>query len=287
MRPVLAGVVACSLLLATACGERGEPTGAAVQLYPVTVSGRGDRPVVLQRRPQRVAVVAPGPAAILRQLGAERVSRGSPLFDPTGRIHLRRLTQLHPDLIVASPSTDQVDLAQAARAARTPVYVAPESSIRDVKQAIADLGLLVDRPVAARQLIRAIEDRRRGVAARLGATPAVRVFIDTGFFTTVGDHSLIGDLVREAKGQNVAGPSPEQGPFDLRQLARLDPQVYLATSDAAVTLRDLRENPRTRNLSAVRAGRFGTIPAGLLEPGPRIGAGLEAVAKLLHPDAFR
>jgi ABC-type Fe3+-hydroxamate transport system substrate-binding protein len=69
-------------------------------------------------------------------------------------------------------------------------------------------------------------------------------------------------------------------------LLRLDPQVYLATSDAEVTLKDLRSG-RTRKLRAVRNGRFAIANQALLQAGPRIGDGLMQVARLLHPDAFR
>ena len=54
----LAIVVAALLLVgATACGERSEPTGATVPLYPVTVQV-GDRPLVVEGPAKRLAVVS-------------------------------------------------------------------------------------------------------------------------------------------------------------------------------------------------------------------------------------
>ena len=113
------------------------------------------------------------------------------------------------------------------------------------------------------------------------------MFVDTGFFTTARDQSLIGDVIREAGGRNVAGGAAESGPVDVSELLRLDPDVYMTLSDTSVTLRDLRRNPRTRKLRAVRQGRFVIVDAALLQPGPRIGQGLAAVARELHPHAFR
>jgi ABC-type Fe3+-hydroxamate transport system substrate-binding protein len=52
-------------------------------------------------------------------------------------------------------------------------------------------------------------------------------------------------------------------------------------------LKQLRKGPRTRKLEAVRTGRVVTIDDRLLTPGPGVGAGLVAVARALHPDAFR
>lgn len=284
---LLAGAGAVALLVVgVGCGERSEPTGRTVSLYPVTVPSDGDRTLVARGPAKRIAVLSPGPWRTLVALGAGSRIVGSPV-DQTGAIQLRKLRQLRPDLIVASSGFDEVSLSRAAAATRTPVYVAADDSIRETERAITQLGLLTDTPVTARRLVHAIEERRRFVEAKLEPVRFVSVFVDTGFFTTVSDHSLIGDLIREARGRNVAGPSPEPGPFDLRKLARLDPAVYLATSDSETTLRSLRRDRRTRRLAAVRKGRFATVDAALLEPGPRIGDGLLVIARLLHPDAFR
>jgi ABC-type Fe3+-hydroxamate transport system substrate-binding protein len=134
--------------------------------------------------------------------------------------------------------------------------------------------------------VRRIEDRRHEVADHLTRVADVSVFVDTGFLNTVPDQSLIGDVLREAHGTNVFGDTSQAGPVDIPDLLRLDPQVYLATSDSEVTLKDLRSGG-TRKLRAVRDGRFAVADVGLLQPGPRIGDGLVQVARLLHPDAFR
>jgi ABC-type Fe3+-hydroxamate transport system substrate-binding protein len=115
----------------------------------------------------------------------------------------------------------------------------------------------------------------------------VTVFADTGFFVTIDDGSIFGDLIRQARGQNVA-PDPGLGPVDPKQLAAADPDVYLATSDSGVTLDSLRRDPDTRNLTAVKDGRVVILPVDLVtRAGPNVGHALERVAAALHPDAFR
>lgn len=274
------------LLFGAACGERSEPTGRSAPLYPVTISSGDDRPFEVERPATRIAVLSTGPAEIVRALGAGRRIAGFPVA-PDGAIQLERLRRLRPDLIIASAGFDEQQLSRAEAVSGAPVYVAPGDSIREVERTITAIGLATGRPVAARRLIRTIEERRRRVAAALGRRPAVSVFLDTGLFSTVSDQSLAGDLIREAGGRNVAGPSPGPGAFDLDELAELDPDVYLATSDSHTTLESLRRNPKTRQLSALRNGRFAVIDVSLLEPGPRIGEGLDEIARALHPDAFR
>jgi cobalamin transport system substrate-binding protein len=281
------GAAAAALVFgATACGERSEPTGAKVHLYPVTVTSATDRPLTVHGPAQRIAVLDPTLLGMLNALGAHRQVVGMPV-DPSGSIELLKLKRMRPDLIVASATLSDVQLSRAASAARAPVYVAPGDSIRGVEQAITELGLLTGQPVTARRLVHRIEMKRHFVDAKLARTRQVSVFVDTGLFTTVSNQSLVGDLIREAHGRNVAGDVMEAAPFDLRELAELDPRVYLATSDSGTTLRDLRRNPQTRKLTAVRKGRFAIVGAALLEAGPHIGSGLVVLARLLHPDAFR
>lgn len=289
------------MLLGSGCGERSEPAGALEQPYPVSVHGAGDQRTVLASRPARIVALDPGPAETLLAIGVGDRLVGVPatlakreavnaqvVVRPTGQVNVDAVVALEPDLIVATPSIDELDLARAGRESGAAVYVQPETSILNVEQGTIDLGFLVGDAAQARQLVGRIE---RGVAAveeRLGSAAPVSVFVDTGFFITVPERSLLGDLVSKAKGESVAGASPGPGPFPLADLARLNPRVYLATSDSGVTLAALRRNPAIRSVKAVKSGRLEIVPAALVtRAGPRVAEGLEAVARALHPDAFR
>ena len=279
--------VALSILLllgATACGERSEPTGVTAPLYPVTVQSANDRTVVVTEPARRIAVLDRPAEAILEELG---VGGRIVMRAPAGRIDFAALRRSHPDLIVASGDASLRDLSRAASVTRAQVYTAPGDSIRQVEHAIAQLGLLAGAPIASRALVRRIESQRHAVDARIARAPRVKVFVDTGFSTTVSDQSLIGDVLREAGGTNVGGAAAETGPVEISELLRLDPDVYLATSDTELTLMDLRKNPRLRKLRAIRLGHFAVVNADLLQPGPRVGEGLTEIAHLLHPNAFR
>ena len=274
------------LLVGMACGERTEPTGATVRIYPVTVQGAGERPTILRAAPHRIVPLGSGPRRILRALGLQRrmVTVNDELV---GLPLVGAIRRARPDLIVASEDADPLDLARASAATHAAVYVEPGESLDGVESGIDDIGLLAGRPVAARHLSASIADTRRRIAARLSGYKPATVFIDVGSFGTVGSRTLLGDLVLEARGKDVAGPAPEQGPFPLRQLMKENPDVYLATSDSGTTLEALRRNHLTKRLNAVREGRFGVVPAKLTQPGPEVAAALVDIAKILHPDAFK
>jgi ABC-type Fe3+-hydroxamate transport system substrate-binding protein len=284
MRIALASAVAVVMLAGTACGERSEPTGALVQSYPVTVQGGGDKSTVVRSVPRRIVPVGAGPRAILHSLGlANRTVTvddtlvGLPLVDAIRRAK--------PDLIVASAETDPLDVARARSASHAAVYVEPGGSVGNVVQAIGDLGLLTGRAVQARRLTASIAAKRQAVARRVAGSPLVTAFVDTGAFATISSRTLLGDLIELAHGSSVAGASPEQGPFPVKRLVQLDPDVYLATAGSGVTLKQLRARAGLKRLRAVRTGRFAVLPPEATVAGPQIGKALEQVARILHPDA--
>jgi ABC-type Fe3+-hydroxamate transport system substrate-binding protein len=290
----------CAALAGAGCGERAEPLGTLAQPYPVTVQGAGDQPTVLQGRAQRIVALDPGSAELLVALDAgdrlvgvpagvrvpgakpEKVVRG------TGTIDVDGVTTLKPDLIVATQTADQLDVARIQRATDAAVYIQPAASLRNVEQGAVDLGFLVGAAPEARQLVGRIQQDVATIQQKLADVPPVPVFVDTGFFITVSDRSLLGDLVKRAKGTSVAGPSPGPGPYPLADLRDANPQFFLATSDSDTTLESLRANPVTADLAAVRKKRVVIVPADLVtRAGPRVAQGLEAIARTLHPDAFQ
>ena len=290
----------CAALLGAGCGERAEPLGTLEQPYPVTVQGAGDQPTVLQGRAQRIVALDPGSAELLVALGAGdrlvgvpagvRVPGAKPekVVRRTGTIDVDGVTSLKPDLIVATQTADQLDVARIQRATDAAVYIQPASSLRNVEQGAVDLGFLVGAAPEARQLVGQIQQDVVTIQQKLADVPPVPVFVDTGFFITVSDRSLLGDLVKRAKGASVAGPSPGPGPFPLADLRDANPQFFLATSDSDTTLESLRANPVTADLAAVRKKRVVIVPANLVtRAGPRVAQGLEAIARALHPDAFQ
>ena len=286
--PLVLPALLAVVLLASGCGERREPTSERVAVYPVSVTGAGAETVTLREPPRRILALTLATAETLAALGVQpRTIHGPQRLDGETETPPAAIRRLRPDLVVAAPSSDGEQLARAAADAGAALYVTADQSLREVERSITQLGLLVGRPLTARRLVASIDERRRRVQTAVAGRRRARVFFDTGVFVTVSSQSLIGDLIRIAGGESVAGSRPEPGPFDLDRLARLDPDVYVATSDSGTSLRDLRRNPRTRRLTAVRSGRFGVVPTRLLRPGPDVGAGLTELARILHPDAFR
>lgn len=273
--------VTCSLLL-SGCGEKREPTGSQVSLYPVSVRDAGSDLVTLERRPELIAAAGDAPVQIAESLSlpVTRVDDGS------GNLDSNRLRRLKPGLLLAGSDIDPAAIARA-RSLNISVYVVPDRNLDDIEQALIDVGLLAGTPVRGRTERASVARVRREVRTAVADVAPVPVFFNAGRFATVSSSSFVGRLIAEAKGENVAGPDPNEGPFPLERLEELRPQIILIASSLPLTLFDLSRNPQTRELPAVRARRVVRIDTRLLEPGPDAAFGLRRLAKAFHPDAFR
>ncbi|MFN3929064.1 MAG: ABC transporter substrate-binding protein, partial [Thermoflexus sp.] len=80
----------------------------------------------------------------------------------------------------------------------------------------------------------------------------------------------------------------EWGQISLEELIRQDPDlIILGTANYGETPEKVRQRPGWSRLRAVREGRIYPIDADLISrPGPRIVEGLEALARIIHPELF-
>jgi len=293
-RLTLACALAVTTVLAGGCGERAEPVGELPAEYPVAVRGAGDRPTVATKAPERIVALDAGSAELIAALGVGDKLVGVPagvegttatqVVSSVGRVNVDAIVRLEPDLVVGTPGTDPLDLARAARESGGVSYVQPAESVSEVERGALELGFLLDRAPEARRLVARI---RRGVAeieARIAGQKVVPVFVDTGFLITVSDRSLTGDFVRRARGRSIAGPNPGPEPFEPCNVVRLGARVALAVSNR-------NERTPAEEFTACPDGRrvrtAAVSPDLVLRAGPRIPEALEAVARALHPNAFR
>lgn len=277
----LVAATAC-VLVVTACGERDEPTGPAAELFPITLTSADDRELTLPAPVRRIALLDPAAQAMVAAFDVEMALP----VERDGSIQEGVLRRFRPDLVVATHAIDVRDLSRAAKITGAAVYVLGDSSVRDVERSLSHLGAMVAEPTTARTHVARIERSRRAVARAVSKLPLTSAFVDLGAFTTAPDRTLIGDLLRIAGAENIAADIPDGGPFDLAELRRLDPEVYIA-ADGHTTAESLRTDKHTRTLTAARTGRVLVLDPAELAPGPQIGRTLERLAAELHPDAAR
>lgn len=270
-----------SVFALCACGEKSEPTGTSVALYPVSAHDADGRLVSLKAKPESIAVAGGASAELASALALDATEVGT----GSGDLDLGLIRRLKPQLTLIGSGVDEAAVKQA-RALGVTIYVVPDRTLDDIEQALSDISLLAGVPVRGRMERKRLSDGRESVQTALEAVSPVRVFIDLGNFATASDSSFTGRLISEAGGIDVAGPDAQEGPFPLKRLRRLKPEVLVVGTDSPLTIAELKRNPATRWLPAVRTGRLVRVDLQLLEPGPKALDGLRSLASGFHPDAF-
>jgi iron complex transport system substrate-binding protein len=157
--------------------------------------------------------------------------------------------------------------------------------VQGIEHDILQTGLLTGHGAGSHKLYTEMQRKIAAIRARYAGDAAVPVFVDRGYFYTIGAHSLAADLINLAGGRNVAADADISKPFGPSQLRAAAPAVYLAVAASGVTLEGLRKAKATRNLPAIADKRFAIVPDSVLErTGPRVVDSLRTLARDLHPD---
>lgn len=310
------GTRSTGLLLATLCAaaagackddnpgqSAGPPGGEAIAIVDDRV-----RTVRLPRPARRIASLAPSNTEILYAIGCgerivvrDRFSNHPPRARELPETNAFQLSPGHiagfkPDLVLVSHTEEQ--RLEVLDKLGLPVAIFDPRTLPAMYRNVEAIGALCGAPGRARALVRRLRRRARTVRRRVEGRTPVRVYIEADGTTpakpwTAGRRSMIHHLVTLAGGRNIVGDLPR--PFvqvSAEEVVSRAPEVIVlmgvaaARRDAAAAL---RRRPGWGEVPAIEHERvIASIHRDLLSrPGPRLLDGLEALARALHPGAFR
>jgi iron complex transport system substrate-binding protein len=206
--------------------------------------------------------------------------------------NIERVIGLEPDLVLTSPSPGNRTSVEAIERAGVRVGVVSEGSrsLEDAFGALSETARLVGRDERGRALLADIRAKLAEVGSRVAGHAPTRVAMVVDFDPLVlaGSASYLGELITLAGGANVADALGGQWPRSSWEfLLVAAPAVIIDLSQAARTGDGLARWRRFGEIPAVRDGR---VHAGegalLLRPGPRLAAGAESIARVLHPESW-
>ncbi|MBI2963031.1 MAG: ABC transporter substrate-binding protein [Deltaproteobacteria bacterium] len=194
-----------------------------------------------------------------------------------------------PDLVIAVPSPGNREAVEGLMALGLRVLVVEEGpTIGDILGAIGRIADECERHDAGRVLVERLRERVAAVRRRVAPLPRPRVLMVVGEnpLVAVGDDNLLAELLREAGADNVASGLGRWPRLSVEFVVKSAPQVVIDSSMGDEASADLSFYAGL-GIEAVRRGRLHAVRLDeVLRPGPRIGEGLEKLARLLHPRAF-
>ncbi len=211
-------------------------------------------------------------------------------FNPS----IEKIVALSPDLVLTDGHSDNIKQLDSLG---IKFMVIDPKNIDGVMRDIELLGKVAGVGERAEKLVKSMRSDIARVTGMVENTTAVRAFYlidatDLNNPWTAGPGSSVDYLIRTAGGINAAGRTASAwAQMSIEEVVSADPEVVLlpASHGSAFTSLDVLEaHPAWRQTSAVKNGRVFVIDGDLVDGyGPRIVQGLEAVARLLHPEVFK
>lgn len=194
-----------------------------------------------------------------------------------------------PDLVIAVPSPGNREEVQALEAVGLETLVVAEGpSIDHVFAAMETIAGAVGRRERGKDLVTAIRAELAATGKRVAAQPKRRVLMIVGRnpLVAVGRPNLIDDILVALNAENLAAGLGSWPRLSLEFVVREQPDVVLDGSMGGEATVDTSFYSGLE-LDAVKSGRVHALRLDeVLRPGPRIAAGADRLARLVHPDAF-
>lgn len=192
----------------------------------------------MPERPRRIVSLVPSQTELLFDLGIDRrvvgVTRycveppqareGAVIVGGTKRIHLDRVRELAPDLVLANKEENTAEIV-AALEELAPVWVSDVRTLGDALAMIRAVGDLTDVTAPAERLARTIADAVRAIPP----APVVRAayLVWNGPPYVAGGDTFIDHMLGRAGFQNVFGDVDRYPQVDDHEIARRRPEVLL------------------------------------------------------------
>ncbi|HEX8493564.1 MAG TPA: cobalamin-binding protein [Pyrinomonadaceae bacterium] len=298
-------VCACVILLAASCSSQrgtGTPQNTAAETRDVT--DEAGRRVSVPLRPERIVTLAPNLTEIVYAVGAgsrlvgnttycnypEEAKQVTKIGD-TMQPNIERIVALRPQLVLVSTASQLEAFTRQLNEQGIAVYVTDPRSLEDVFRSIKSVGELLNEAERAEQVVKDLRARASTVEAAVKTSKPVRVFyqVSAAPLYTIGREAFLTDLIRRAGGESVTADVPGAFPrYSDEAALATQPEAIILSFDSSMDEGNRRPAPSLAKSPAATSGRVYRINGDLLSrPGPRLVEGLEQMARVLHPEAFK
>jgi len=205
-----------------------------------------------------------------------------------------KIIDLEPDVVFVFGYA----LPEYARAIedKVPVICFAPTSLEDILYDLVVIGKVVDKEEEAASLIdNIIKTQFAGIAMMTIDESRPVVFCETGYWAgeiyTTGKGSFVSSLIVLAGGDDIGVAVPVANPvISSERVLSCEPEVIILLDYPWATAESVVGRPGWETIPAVINGEVYELDAESIDkitrPGPRIAEGLEALARIIHPELF-
>jgi iron complex transport system substrate-binding protein len=208
---------------------------------------------------------------------------------------LEAIVALRPDLVVGTDEGNREETFLQLQRIGVPVYVVHARKVSEMYELIARVGELTARGDAVASLVADIRHRIDAVRAKVSGRPRPRVLyvVWPDPLLVPGRDSHLTEMIELAGGQSITAQEPvSYVRFSVEAAVARAPEVIVLADHSSGASTAGRAAPEKwqalASVPAIRAGRLYSVDLSILHRyGPRVPDGLEILARLIHPEAFR
>lgn len=283
---------------------------AAVTPTPVTFTDGLGRSVTLDKAATRIVSMAPSATEMLYAIGAGSQLVGRDSFSDypeeakslqdiggsDGNYSYEAIAALNPDLVVAAEINTADQVKALENLGLKVYYISNPFDFTSLFDEMNVLGQLTDHEAEAKTATDALAARVQTVKdtiSQASTTPTVFYELDGSDPSkpwTVGPGNFMDQVISLAGGKNVGSDlTSSWAQISVEDLLVKDPAIIvLGDSNYGMTAEKVAARTGWENLSAVKNNQIFAFDDNLISrAGPRMVDGLEAMAKLVHPELFK
>jgi iron complex transport system substrate-binding protein len=261
------------------------------------------REITLAGAPKRIIPLAPSLTEILYFLGLgdnvagvteysyyPPAAREKPIVGSYVDPNIEKIISLSPDLVIGTKDGNLPNSVYLLEQARIPVYVVNPRNVRDSLSSIDEIGSLCGVSDKAHQLVEKLNRRLEAVEAAVASRerPLVFMQINSSPIMTVNKNTFLNDLITLAGGTNMTFDEPITYPrISIEEVIRKKPDIIIiSTMETGGEFEKARDEwMKWKSIPAVKNNRVYLIDSDIINrPSQRIIDGLEAMARLIHPE---
>lgn len=205
---------------------------------------------------------------------------------------IEKIVSLKPDLIIATRDGNRWETIHRLSDLGFTVYLIRPKSFSGVMKAIHHIGVMVGREEESRKIIVNMISKKEEIATRTKSLPKPKVFFQIGYapIMTVGRETLADDLIRLAGGNSISRDESVSYPlYSVETIISKGPEIIIMSSMESKRdyLNLVKKWQNWTSIPAVKKNAIYVVDSNLVDrPTPRIVEGLEALAKMIHPEVL-
>ncbi len=205
---------------------------------------------------------------------------------------IEKIVSLKPDLIIATRDGNRWETIHRLSDLGFSVYLINPKSFYGVMKAIHHIGVVVGREEESRKIIANMILKKEEIVTHTKSFARPKVFFQIGYtpIITVGKGTLADDLIRLAGGNSISRDESVSYPlYSVETIISKGPEIIIMSSMESKRdyLNLVKKWQNWTSIPAVKKNAIYVVDSNLVDRStPRIVEGLEALAKMIHPEVF-